>query len=52
MYPASATDIGITEMDFQQMRDRESIRKLFEKIGHNFKAGKFNTLYNKAKEVC
>ena len=33
------------------MRDRESIRALFEKIGHSFKAGKFNTLYNKAKEV-
>ena len=33
------------------MRDRESIRSLFEKIGHSFKAGKFNTLYNKAKEV-
>jgi len=34
------------------MRDREAIRLLFERIGHSFKAGKFNTLYNKAKEVC
>jgi hypothetical protein len=25
---------------------------LFEKIGHSFKLGKFNTLYNKAKEMC
>lgn len=52
MYPASATEIGITEMDFQQMRDRDSIKSLFERIGHSFKAGKFNTLYNKAKELC
>jgi len=34
------------------MRDREAIRLLFERIGQSFKAGKFNTLYNKAKEVC
>lgn len=34
------------------MRSREAIRSLFEKIGHSFKAGKFNTLYNKAKELC
>jgi hypothetical protein len=34
------------------MRDRETIRTLFAKIGHSFKAGKFNTLYNKAREIC
>jgi hypothetical protein len=52
MYPATASDIGITEMDFQAMRNRDAIKSLFEKIGHSFKAGKFNTLYNKAKECC
>lgn len=52
MYPATASDIGITEMDFQTMRNRGAIKSLFEKIGHSFKAGKFNTLYNKAKECC
>jgi len=25
---------------------------LFEKIGYSSKLGKFNTLYNKAKEIC
>lgn len=52
MYPAQASEIGISEADFQQMRDRDTIKVLFEKIGHSFKAGKFNTLYNKAKEIC
>lgn len=33
------------------MRDRQTIKDLFEKIGHSFKVGKFNTIYNKAKEI-
>jgi len=52
MYPATALELGISEMDFQQLRDREAIRTLFERIGHSFKQGKFNTVYNKAKELC
>lgn len=52
MYPATALEMGISEADFQQLRDRQQIRDLFEKIGHSFKAGKFNTIYNKAKELC
>jgi len=51
MYPATAAEIGITETDFQQMRDRETIRVLFEQVGHSFRPGKFNTLFNKAKEL-
>jgi hypothetical protein len=34
------------------MRDRNTIRVLFEKIGFSFKQGKFNALYNKARECC
>lgn len=51
MYPATAAELGITEMDFQQLRARQAIKDLFERIGYSFKAGKFNTLYNKAKEL-
>ena len=51
MYPASAHEIGVSEADFQQLRDREQIRTLFEAIGHSFKQGKFNALYNKAKQI-
>lgn len=52
LFPSTATEFGITESDFQQLRDRQAIKDLFEKIGHSFKIGKFNTLYNKAKELC
>jgi hypothetical protein len=52
LFPSTATELGITEADFQQLRDRQAIKELFEKIGHSFKIGKFNTLYNKAKEMC
>lgn len=52
MYPATAHELGISEADFQQLRERDQIRTLFEKIGHTFKQGKFNALYNKAKQIC
>lgn len=52
MYPATAAELGISEADFQQLRDRETIRVLFEKIGYSFKQGKFNALYNKSKDMC
>jgi len=52
MYPATATEMGISEADFQQMRNRDTIRVLFEKIGYSFKQGKFNAMYNKARECC
>lgn len=51
MYPATATEMGISEADFQQMRPRDTIRVLFEKIGYSFKQGKFNALYNKARDI-
>lgn len=52
MYPATAAEIGISENDFQLLRDRETVRRLFESIGMTFKQGKFNAIYNKAKEIC
>lgn len=52
MYPATASELGISEADFQQLRERDQIRSLFEKIGQTFKQGKFNALYNKAKQIC
>jgi len=31
-------------------REREEIKVLFERIGFGYKIGKFNAIYNKAKE--
>lgn len=52
LYPSTGLEFGISESDFQHMRSREEIRSMFEKIGQSFKAGKFNTLYNKALQIC
>jgi EF-hand domain-containing family member B len=34
------------------MRTREQIKSLFEAIGHSYKLGKFNAIYNRAKDIC
>mgnify|MGYP000421251847 FL=1 len=34
------------------MRNREEIRTLFERIGFVYKIGKFNAMYNRAKDIC
>lgn len=34
------------------MRTREQIKCLFEKIGYSYKIGKFNAMYNRAKEFA
>lgn len=52
LFPATFTELGISEYDFQLPRSREQIQALFEKIGYQYKVGKFNTMYNKAKEMC
>jgi hypothetical protein len=43
--------MGITEYDFQLPRPRFEIKRLFENIGFSYKTGKFNTMYNRAKEL-
>jgi len=52
LFPSTHTEVGIAEADFQMPRDRDSIKSLFETIGYSYKIGKFNAIYNKAKEFC
>ena len=52
LFPSTVGELGISEIDFQVPRDRASIKSLFEAIGISYKIGKFNTVYNKAKEMC
>lgn len=51
LFPQTHTELGITENDFQMMRSRAQIRALFEKIGFTYKDGKFNAIYNRAKDI-
>lgn len=50
LFPSTFTEMGITEYDFQLPREKEDIRILFERIGFRYKVGKFNAMYNRAKE--
>ena len=34
------------------MRPREQIKSLFAAVGYDYKLGKFNAIYNRAKEIC
>lgn len=51
LFPQTFLELGVGETDFQMMRPRQDIRQLFERIGYTYKIGKFNAIYNKAKEI-
>ena len=51
MFPSSYSEIGIEEADFRRLRTRTEIKALFCKIGYDYKIGKFNAMYNRAKEI-
>ena len=51
LFPSTFTEMGITEYDFNLPRPREEIKALFERIGFTYKVGKFNAMYNRAKEL-
>ena len=48
LFPATYTEIGVTEADFTKLRPRHEIESLFEKIGHTYKPGKFNAIFNRS----
>ena len=52
MFPSSYSEIGIEEADFRRLRTRTEIKALFCKIGYDYKIGKFNAMYNRAKEFA
>jgi len=51
LFPSTFTEIGISEYDFQMPRARQDIKLLFERIGFTYKVGKFNAIYNRAKDI-
>lgn len=50
MFPSNYAEIGIEEQDFRTLRTRDQIKAMFDKIGYTYKIGKFNAMYNRAKE--
>lgn len=51
LFPSSYQEKGVTELDFKSLRSRDEIKSLFQKIGFSYKQGKFNAMYNRAKEL-
>jgi len=52
LYPATFAELSISEFDFQVPRNKAAIKGLFEKVGYSYKVGKFNCIFNRAKEMC
>lgn len=51
LFPSNYSEIGIQEQDFRRLRPRTEIKTMFEQCGYTYKIGKFNAMYNKAKEI-
>lgn len=51
LFPSNYQEKGVSEHDFKSLRFRDEIKSLFEKIGFSYKQGKFNAMYNRAKEL-
>lgn len=51
LMPSTFVELGISEWDFQQPRTRQQLQDLFGKIGYSYKVGKFNAIFNKAREI-
>lgn len=52
LFPSNYSEVGIQETDFRSLKSRDEIRALFEKVGFTYKIGKFNAMYNRAKEFA
>ena len=52
LFPSNFSENGVSEHDFRELKSREAIKSLFEKIGYSYKIGKFNAMYNRAKEIA
>lgn len=52
LFPSNYSELGISETDFRKLRSRDEIKAMFTAIGYDYKIGKFNAMYNRAKEIC
>jgi len=51
LFPSNYSELGITEEDFRKPRPRQEIEIMFRSVGYEYKIGKFNAMYNRAKEI-
>ena len=50
LFPTTFMELGVTEEDFNAPRTKEEIKAIFENIGFKYKIGKFNAMFDKARE--
>ena len=46
LFPATYTELNVTESEFLKVRPADELRTVFEKIGYSYKDGKFNAIMN------
>jgi len=52
LFPQRFADMGVNPQDFEVLRPKEEIRKMFANIGFGYKAGKFEGIFMRAQEIC
>lgn len=50
LFPSSYLEFGVTEEDFNAARTKDEIKVIFENIGFKYKIGKFNAMFERAKQ--
>jgi len=52
LFPQRFSDIGVGKDDFEALRPKEEIRKMFANIGYAYKPGKFEGVFQRAQQIC
>jgi len=52
LFPQRFADLGVDPSDFEALREKEVIRKMFANIGYAYKPGKFEGLFQRAQQLC
>jgi len=52
LFPQRFAEMGIGKDDFEALRPKEQIRKMFANIGFAYKPGKFEGVFMRAQEIC
>jgi len=52
LFPQRFAEFGVGKEDFEALRPKEDIRKLFANIGFAYKPGKFEGIFMRAQEIC
>lgn len=48
MFPATQLENNVTERDFVQIRRKDELRTMFEKLGYVYRPAKFNAIFNRS----